>query len=437
MLGWALKVGVPACGAVACVLCLRFSDTAMQNAVLAIYSVAVSLLIGDAIIVLLPPPLTHQQALWQAWQASGISGDHRTVTQVVRDLRSEGVAAYPKLNPSAELESSNGEAHSRITINGVEIVALSTIPDTISVLCNETGSYVTYTSDERGFNNPPGLWQLPKLEIAFVGDSYTEGACVPSAENMVSRVREQIPATMNLGMSGDGPLLELATLSEYLPEKTPTIVVWEYTEGNDLTDLVDEMRSPILRRYFEDGFTQGLVTKQQLLTTALTDYADSAIRDIERGDGEERSKPASAADFLLLRHLRGYAERALQPSQIEATKSENLQRFRTIAQKMRARVAAWGGKLVFVYLPSPSRYDKVSRPWMMNNDLLSIRDDILAIIRELGISMTDLDRVFRQAENPHSYYASGIGHLSNDGYRAAAEAIEVTLSSELGSRAGR
>jgi len=264
---------------------------------------------------------------------------------------------------------------------------------------------------------------MPTLDVAFVGDSYTEGACVPSHQNMVSRVREEIPATLNLGMAGNGPLLELATLSEYLPEKMPRVVVWEYTEGNDLVDLLREGRSPILRRYLEDGFTQGLVAKQRVLATALTDYADSALHNTERGHRKEESIGEFLADVLALKHLKAYAQPLLQLPEREATKSDNLQLFRTVAQKMNVRVSGWGGKLVFVYLPSPSRYDKFSRPWKVNPTLLSSRGTVLAIIGELGIPILDLDPVFQRSNDPLSYYASGIGHLNSDGYSTAAEAI--------------
>jgi len=424
ILVWTLRVGVPACGAVAFLLSLRLSQTAKQNAAITIFSLVISLFIADASVVLvLPPAPTHTEALWRAWREAGISGDHRTVMQVVRDLRKEQIAAYPKLNPSNALGSLAGrEAHPEIDINGVAIAPLSTIPNAISVFCNESGSYIIYTSDERGFNNSAGIWAMPKLDVAFLGDSYTEGACVPSQQNMVSRVREQIPATLNLGMAGNGPLLELATLSEYLPDKMPRVVVWEYTEGNDLVDLLREGQSPILRRYLEDGFTQGLVAKQRVLAAALTAYADSVLRNT-RGNGKEEIIAAFLADLLALRHLRAYAQPLLQLPEREATKSDNLQLFRTVAQKMNARVSAWGGKLVFVYLPSPSRYDKVSRPWKPDSTLLSSRGTVLAIIGDLGIPILDLDPVFQRSNDPLSYYASRIGHLNSDGYSAAAEAI--------------
>jgi hypothetical protein len=433
VLGWALKVGLPASGSLVSLLCLRLPRAAQQNTIIMVSSAGVALVVADACVALfLPPRQSVQEALRQEWQRAGLPVDGRSVMDVVRDLRRQGIAAYPKLNPAAHLVSSTGDVRADITIGGVEVVPMGTIPSALSVYCNETGSYVTYTSDEHGFNNPPGIWTTPGLDIAFIGDSYTEGACVPPEANMVARVREKVPATVNLGMAGNGPLIELASLSEYLPARRPRVVVWEYTEGNDLVDLLKERRSPILRRYLEDGFTQGLGARRNALAAALTAYVDSRIDVVARPpSGGMRRIPRSVADVLLLAHLRGHVRPVLQLEAREAARADNLRLFRTIAQKLKERVRSWGGALVFVYLPSPSRYDRLSRPWTVSPSLLSTRDDVLAIINELEIPSLDLDPVLRRGVP--SYYVHGIGHLSTDGYRAAGDAIlEFLHSGKLG-----
>ena len=42
-------------------------------------------------------------------------------------------------------------------------------------------------------------------------------------------------SAINLGISGNGPLLEYAALVEYGKTLTPAKVLWIYFEGNDLT----------------------------------------------------------------------------------------------------------------------------------------------------------------------------------------------------------
>lgn len=43
-----------------------------------------------------------------------------------------------------------------------------------------------YDSDKHGFNNPKGIWAGEGLEIAVVGDSFTQGFCVPQGQDMVA-----------------------------------------------------------------------------------------------------------------------------------------------------------------------------------------------------------------------------------------------------------
>ena len=80
---------------------------------------------------------------------------------------------------------------------------------------------------------PRGLYQPETLDIAVIGDSFAQGACVPSARNAVALIRKSYPNILNLGSGGNGPLLELASLKEFAAPLKPRIVLWFYFE-NDL-----------------------------------------------------------------------------------------------------------------------------------------------------------------------------------------------------------
>src|SRR5262249_10567113 len=138
-----------------------------------------------------------------------------------------------------------------------------------TLLCNENGDWVRYRSDRRGFNNSDEVWQLPSLDIAALGDSFVHGYCISRDRNFVDLIHQHDAATLNLGMAGDGPLLMLATLEEYLPPLRPKTVLWFYYEGNDLTDLQTERRSPLLERYLQDGFTQPDLARQRDIDRAI------------------------------------------------------------------------------------------------------------------------------------------------------------------------
>ena len=66
---------------------------------------------------------------------------------------------------------------------------------------------------------------------------------------------------MNLGLGGNGPLIEYATLREYLNVNVKK-VIWIYY-GNDIENLVVEKKNNILIKYLDDlNFTQNLKLKQ-------------------------------------------------------------------------------------------------------------------------------------------------------------------------------
>ena len=199
------------------------------------------------------------------------TGDERSVRDVVRDLRDEGRQAYPVLSGRTLLSAApDGTLHSRIAIEGREILPLGGIADALTVYCNEGGTYLIYASDEHGFHNPPGLWARPQLDVAAVGDSFAHGACVSSDQNMVAGVRGHFPATLNLGMAGNGPLSELAAIKEYMPQRMPRVVLWFYYEGNDVSkDLFIEREAALLVAYLGQDYSQGLEQRQPAIDEAL------------------------------------------------------------------------------------------------------------------------------------------------------------------------
>ena len=81
----------------------------------------------------------------------------------------------------------------------------------------------------------------------LLGDSFTQGSCVQPGEDISSQIRLlNKQNVISLGMSGNGPLLELASLKEYTFIKKPKNILWFYFERNDLEDLKSEKTSSIL-----------------------------------------------------------------------------------------------------------------------------------------------------------------------------------------------
>jgi hypothetical protein len=74
----------------------------------------------------------------------------------------------------------------------------------------------------------------------------------------------------------------LATLKEYAESLRPKVVLWFYFEGNDLKDLSNERRSPLLSRYLEPNeFSQRLSSRQDEIDRALGGYLDTVANKSE------------------------------------------------------------------------------------------------------------------------------------------------------------
>jgi hypothetical protein len=365
----------------------------------------------------------------------GIEVDLRTADEALDDLRQKSADAVRIVTPSDHLfvDQPDGSITSAITVDGREVMPLGSVSNRATLLCNEEGKWIDYRSDGRGFNNPDAIWTSSRLDIAAVGDSYTHGYCVPADRNFMALIRQHHSATLNLGIAGNGPLLTLATITEYLPRFKPKIVLWFYYEGNDLTDLQRERRSALLARYLEGDFRQPELARQSDLDLAILDEIPRLMAK-ERSDARE--KPANeivyrTTTFAKLTALRerlklvGETDVSVQALE-EDLETTNMDVFRAALGQAKARVDGWGGQLVFIYLPEWAHYTRYSS-WGKTK-----HDDVLTIVHGLGISVINMESVFQAQGDPLSLFPfRGVGHYNEAGHRLVADAVLRELQSRM------
>jgi hypothetical protein len=257
-------------------------------------------------------------------------------------------------------------------------------------MCNETGRYVMYESDRYGFNAPDDQWDEP-ARVALVGDSFVEGWCVPRDESFAGLIRRAVPATVNVGYSGHGPLAELGAIREYVASRRPADVFWFFYEGNDLnTDLPRELQTPMLRGYLQPGFSQQLQRRAAALGAEMRRQFEVRLADWTMPP----ARPA-ASRILALEALRG-----LVGERVEAEPSSPVPipfaEFRQVLVEARRAVEAWGGSLHFVYLPDFAAVVDGEEP--------RDHDRVLALAAELGLEVIDLLTDFRTAPSPIALY---------------------------------
>jgi hypothetical protein len=351
----------------------------------------------------------------------GVKVDARDRSEKVEELRGRGVDAVPGLMLADIL---GADSHAETSDDRFKLIPIGGISNALTVLCNETGQFVTYTSDEHGLRNPPGVWTAPRADLAAVGQSLVQGFCVADGQGFVDLLRARYPVTLNLGISGESALLQLAAIREYLPPLQPKIVLWFFTEGQDLNDLYEESRHPLVKRYLEPTFTQNLPSRQAEI--------DHALR---RSQAEQRSSPqlppssTSSAFFyrslgmLKLWHVREKLDLAYGINGVDRRAWSALTLLDDTLTRADNLARSWGGRLYFVYLPSWTRY--------RNGSIGPERERtaVLSVVESLRIPIIDLEPVFRGQEDPLSLFPfRRFGHYNEAGNRIVAATVLKTLS---------
>jgi hypothetical protein len=430
---WSLLLGLLALGAAVGLLLPRRHRTFYLVNVMAAY---VALYAVEVYVALKIRPLEgavhiSMQHWWRSATAKlGDPGkqDRRSKITVLDDFRRNGVDAVPVVPGSLFLAKP-------LEVGGRAIMPLGGISRRMTVNCNEYGVWSTYHADELGFSNPPGLW-AKKVDVAVLGDSFTYGACVPEGRNLVDHIRTQIPATVNVGLGGSGPLFVLARLAEFVASKRPAKVVYVYYEGNDLQDLANESRNAILMHYLEDGFSQKLAAQVPEVDEALLAYyrnraAAGADADVMAGliltnPPVPKDAPVSSeiriSDVLRMRNLRalfGNSGSACRP--VGPYSDANLALLRRVLARAKADVAGWGGQFTLAYLPEWQSYLEPSYSACFKR-----RDRVLGMAKELGIPVINLaDRI--GADELDRYWFSPQTHFGEEGYARAGAMIAREL----------
>jgi hypothetical protein len=340
--------------------------------------------------------------------------DRRSKREVTLDLRRQGdTGAVPMALPSYVFLYPNAIPKRVRTVIDGGFLPLGGISDRTTVLCNESGQYAIYRADEHGFRNPPGTWRRPP-RIAVVGDSFSQGHCVNDGDDWVSLMRGSVPEVLNLGMGGNGPLFVLATLREYVRSFEPPIVIWQYLEGHEMRIPV-ELTVPVLRRYLEEpGYSQGLVGRQAEVDAIVDQIIQRALQEPSAGtwariELEKRLTLKSLRDAL-----------AIAPHQDPST---NLPILGRTLREAKTTVESWGGKMYFLYLPQLIGLKE--RGPLPHAD----HDQVVAVVKDVGLEIIDLDPVFRSHPDPLSLFPYRKAfHYNAAGYSIVADTVLKRLA---------
>ena len=332
----------------------------------------------------------------------GVDFDKRTKLEVINDLINNGVDAVPVIRPRDVLKI------------GEKLLPLGGISKVVSVGENENGRRMVYLSDRYGFNNPDYIWDSEQVEYLLTGDSFSEGVAVQPGEDMAGQLRLITKrSAINLGRSGNGPLSELAIISEYAPIVKPKKVLWIYYEDNDLRgDLKRERGSTVLMKYLDNDFSQKLIDRQNEIDKILRQYLA-----IEKTN-------FSIVEWMLLGKVRELLGLYFGSTIKSVATVDVSQLFSRTINEAKNRVKKWNGRLYFVYLPEYARYTT-----KVDHNLFRKKSKVIDLVRGFNIPVIDIHKeVFIEHDDPISMFPLRInGHYNSKGYANIAKAIALNI----------
>jgi len=332
--------------------------------------------------------------------------DKRTRLQVYKDLKKEIPDIAVTMNPFNYIKKSN-----------LKVFPLSGISDVPTINCNENGYYSIYKSDRYGFNNPDSEWDKELIDFLIVGDSFSHGSCVNETFDIAGQLRKlnsNKNGVLSLAYNSNGPLIEWATLREYLPNLKVKNIIWQYYP-NDFSNLSLEILDPILSQYLNNkDFSQNLINKKDIINDIVTSELNSIYKS-------KISKKDSNTYFIQLKSIKSFLKlskfrKYLLPTIIKNEEKNTFPEFKKLFADVKSFAEKNNAKLYFVYLPD---YNAV-----INNGIEKNFNFVHNAIQDLDVTFINLTERLKEHEKPTSLYPSGLpGHYNEVGYMLVASEI--------------
>ncbi len=300
---------------------------------------------------------------------------------------------------------------------------LSGISNVNTLMCNENGYWKTTFTDKYGFNNKISNYDNLKLNIEdnilIIGDSSSEGYCVEDKYLPKQQLENEGYNVINLSKGGNGPLIELASLKEYIGLGEFNLVIWMYYP-NDLNDLLIEKKDENLIKYLNDeNYLQNIIYKQNIVDEfykAKSDGYNQYFQFIDEKDLNKLEKKFNKLeeidyfteklhltklnyfDLLFLKalivDLRSRIKYLFMKNSIKET-YPLLEKVLTNANNL---IKEKNSKMLFVYLPS--------RIEILNKSKAD--QEVIKIIKRNGIDFLDLNELISGKYEYEDAYSFGL-----------------------------
>jgi hypothetical protein len=315
------------------------------------------------------------------------------------------------------------------------------------VTCNQTGQFSIYQSDRYGFNNPDIAWDSKTLDVIFLGGYFIHDSCRDTGTRLVDLVRNRYPQSLNLAYDGHGPPAMLGTLREYALNYKPKVVVWVLHEISMIARLRKEMKSEVISKYLEEGYSQNLNQIQPYLDKNLDKFLSNYVKKYSQKKRQMArdahhhsvfSKFVRGLKFQRVRlklklftWYRGENEYLCEPSTPGADWTANLESVISLAK---SEIEPWNGELLVVYFPSASLFAGMT-PCLKRS--IAIQKMLSNITQQHGITLVNFrneikDKGMATFYNVSNPYYSHRTALSEKGEEIVANTLLGYLGEMLG-----
>jgi hypothetical protein len=343
--------------------------------------------------------------------------DTRTVSEVVADLREQGVDAVPGL---ARTWPTRLEVRDRLEN---DFYPLSHASGAVVVECNESGSYVVYETDEFGFNNPRGLIASGRIDVAVLGGSHAVGHCVPPDASFAALIRSAYSETANFSLAATNPVSQLATFREYIEPLRPRVTLWVSDPG--MIEVAEGENSDLLMRYFDPRYSQRLMERQSEVDAAVRAIVPDAqaMADLGLSESLERARSHRFRAVPTLRELR--SRLGIGPPR-KADPAPDVSLFAAALRLVSATARTWNGEVFVVVLPDYNVFSGEAP------EQLRYRSAIETVNSIGGITLIDLEAAFAAQDDPGALFTLRTqNHPNAAGHRLMAQHIVERLEPVL------
>ena len=361
----------------------------------------------------------------------GIEFDKRSKFQFYKDYIKKDNSAVPSIPPNDYFLN-----FSSLKNKFDDLYPIAGISNRQTIFCNEGGERIVYESDRHGFRNRDLFWDENEIDIALLGDSFAQGACVKDEYTIHEKINHYTKKKiLNLGYQGHGPLMQLASLKEYAQFKKPKQVIWFYLETNDIDNLIYEYQWNIFKKYLtHKNHSQNLLSRQNEIDLEHIKLFKTIYSDESLGDRQYKSKKKNNLIFELKTIIKLHKLRQFISSFIPRkysltvdyyTPLDTFKTYEQIIDEANKIVKKWDGELYFVYLPHAARYfGSVVYPYPLTK-----YEYMLKIMKNKNIKVIDLKKeVFEKAEDIKGLYPLRLnGHPNERGYDLIAKHISKVL----------